>query len=459
MSCPEHTTERKLLARIDLHVIPFLCVLYLLAFLDRVNIGNANVYGLSEELGLKGHEYNVALVVFFIPYILFEIPSNILLKHFRPRLWLSINMFLFGFATMMQGFVKSYGSLVAVRFFLGLFETGMFPGCFYLIGMWYKRSEAQKRFTFFFGSTTLAGAFGGLIAAGIGKMAGTAGYSGWRWIFILEGLFTVLVACVFFFILPGFPEEAKWLAASEKKYVASRLEEDQGQAALDKKITIKDVLGLFKDFKIYPAALMYMGVIVSSYGYAYFSPTLIRTYGYDPIHTQLFSVPPWASAFIFSMMIAALSDRARMRMPFAISCTVMALTGLAILLKVHDDIHLQYGALFLVICGSFSAMPLVVCWFTMNLGGHHRRSVGTAWIISVGNIGGIVAVFSFLKTDAPRYITGYSICLAFATLSIISAMAYGFLCLRENQKRRQGNAAEVANVELGDLYDTYRYFL
>ena len=102
VECPPHTTERKLVTKIDLHVIPFLCILYLLAFLDRVNIANANVAGLSRELGLENHEYNVALVIFFVPYILFEIPSNILPKRFKPNVWLSLNMFLFGFVTIMQ---------------------------------------------------------------------------------------------------------------------------------------------------------------------------------------------------------------------------------------------------------------------------------------------------------------------------------------------------------------------
>jgi MFS family permease len=103
--------------------------------LDRVNIGNASVYGLVDELGLVGNQYNVALTIFFVPYCLFEIPSNILLKKFKPHVWLSLNMFLFGFVSIMQGIVKSYGGLLATRFFLGVFETGMFPGCFYLIGM------------------------------------------------------------------------------------------------------------------------------------------------------------------------------------------------------------------------------------------------------------------------------------------------------------------------------------
>ena len=179
--CPPNTTEAKLVTKIDLHVIPFLCIMYLLAFLDRVNIANANVFGLSAELDLvRDNRYNTALVIFFVPYILFEIPSNVLLKKMKPRIWLSLCMFAFGLVTMLQGFVQNYSGLLATRFFLGLFETGMFPGAFYLIGMWYRRDEAQKRYSFFFSSTTLAGAFGGLLASAIGKMDGMRGYRGWR---------------------------------------------------------------------------------------------------------------------------------------------------------------------------------------------------------------------------------------------------------------------------------------
>lgn len=182
--CPEHTTEARLLAKIDFRIIPALCVLYLLAFLDRVNIANARLFNLEEDLGMNPDslQYSTAVVIFFVPYVLFEIPSNVLLKRFKPSVWLSGCMFMFGLMLVVQGLVQNYAGLLTVRFFLGLFETGMFPGCFYLIGMWYRRSEAQKRYSFFFSSTTLAGAFGGLLAAAIGKMQGIRGYSGWRWV-------------------------------------------------------------------------------------------------------------------------------------------------------------------------------------------------------------------------------------------------------------------------------------
>jgi MFS family permease len=206
--CPPHTTERRITTRIDSYIIPFVSILYLMAFLDRVNIGNARAFGLESDLHMGGVEYNTALTIFFVPYILCEIPSNILIKYLSPRVWLSICCIGFGAVTVFQGLVQNYGGLLTTRFFLGLFECVMFPACFYLLGSWYRRAEAQKRFSLFFSSTSLAGAFGGLLASGIGKMDYVRGYRGWRWIFILEGIFTVLLGIFFLFTFPSFPEQA-----------------------------------------------------------------------------------------------------------------------------------------------------------------------------------------------------------------------------------------------------------
>jgi sugar phosphate permease len=132
--CPPHTTEKELTRRVDFHLIPFLVILYLMAFLDRVNIANARSFHLIDDLNLGGVQYNTALTIFFVPYVIFEIPSNILLKRFSPRIWLSACCLGFGLVTVLQGLTQSYGGLLATRFFLGVFETGMFPGCFYLLG-------------------------------------------------------------------------------------------------------------------------------------------------------------------------------------------------------------------------------------------------------------------------------------------------------------------------------------
>jgi MFS family permease len=151
--------HRKLMWRIDLHVIPWIAVLYFLAFLDRVNIGNARLFGLETDTGLHGSQYNIALLLFFIPYILFEVPSNLLLKKMRPKIWLpcislcgsllTVALMLgWGLVTMFMGWTHNLSGLIACRFFLGVFEAGLLPGCVYVISMWYKRHEGI--FPFFF---------------------------------------------------------------------------------------------------------------------------------------------------------------------------------------------------------------------------------------------------------------------------------------------------------------------
>ncbi|CAD6586114.1 MAG: hypothetical protein ASARMPREDX12_002272 [Alectoria sarmentosa] len=431
VQCPSHTTERALVRKIDWRLLPILCAIYIMAFLDRVNIGNAVIYGLEKDLKLTGTQYNTALTVFFVPYVLFEIPSNVLLRRLRPHVWLPICMFLFGLVMTLQGLVQNFSGLIATRFFLGLTEAGVFPGCFYMIGMWYKRSEAQKRYTLFFSSTQLAGAFGGLLASAIGKMNGIRGYHAWRWIFILEGLLTCVIAIASFFIISDFPDDAKWLTEDERAYINARLQAEQGGSTIDRRIEVHDIVKVFTDYKLSDARPAKIFALVT--GYAYFAPTVIETYGYGQIQTQLHSVAPSAAAFVFSILVAILSDLTHHRFLFAFTPICIAIAGVAVLLTVHDNKHLEYGALFLVTMGTFSAMPVVICWFTMNLRGHYARGVGTAWQIGFGNIGGIISTYAFLMKDAPRYERGYAILLGFLCLAALSCVLYlASLWRREN---------------------------
>ncbi|KAL5341431.1 major facilitator superfamily domain-containing protein [Aspergillus crustosus] len=458
--------ERKLLTKIDFRLLPILCVMYIITFLDRVNIGNAAVLGMKEDLNItSGTRYNAALMIFFIPYILFEIPSNLLLKKLKPHVWLSFCTFGFGLILTLQGFVQTLDTLMVTRWFLGMFETGMLPGCVYLLGMWYKRSEAQKRYSFFGSSTILAGAFGGLLASAIGKMDGVSGYRGWRWVFILEGVVTCLMAVVVYYVVPDFPEDCQWLSEREYEFLKAKMGKETGRLEGGRKIGWRDVLGVFRDYKIFLGAFMMFGQVVSGYAYAYFAPTIIRAYGYGEIKTQLYSVPPWAAAFAFNMINACLSDYFRNRYIFAILPILVCMSGYGILLSVHDTAHhhLQYGALFLLTCGCFSAGPVFLCWYGMNLGGHTRRSVGTAWQIGFGNVGGIIATYSFLEKDAPLFRNGYIIGLSFTCFSGAMATLYLLAVWHENQKRERMMAEGAVEVtaedeaRLGDLACTYRY--
>ncbi|THH30751.1 hypothetical protein EUX98_g3426 [Antrodiella citrinella] len=459
----EKIVEWKVMAKIDYRVVPMLCILYLLAFLDRVNIGNAALFGLKDDLNLRGTEYNTALVIFFVPYAICEIPANILLKRFKPHVWLSGCMFMFGVVTCLQGLTQNYSGLLATRFFLGFFEAGMFPGCFYVLAMWYKRSESQKRCSFFFGSNNLAGAFGGLLASAIGKMDGMRGLRGWRWVFILEGTLTCVISVMLFFLISDFPEEAKWLTPAEKAFVKKRLREDVGESRRDEKITPGLIWNVLSDHKVIIGGFMYFGLIIPAYGYAYFAPAIIQGLGHSDIRSQLLSVPPWACAFVFAMAIAFASDHLQHRFLFTVAPMAVAVAGFVVLLVTDTNTNLKYGALFLATCGTYSAMPVVLCWFTTNLAGHRRRAIAIAWQIGFGNIGGIIAAYAFLSQDAPRYTAGYSLCVGFICFSAVSASAYAIACLRENRKRDRDTVSASSDVsevfQEGDLNQDYRYLL
>lgn len=222
----------------------------------RANMSNALTMNMPKELHLTGQQPNTALAVFFVPYILFEVPSNILMKKLSPHLWLAICTFGFGIVMIGQGFVKNLSGLIATRFFLGFFEAGIFPGSFYLISFWYSREQAQKRFTVYFCSVILASAFGGLLATGIANMDGVGGRSNWRWVFILEGILTCLVAVAAYFFISDFPSDAKWLTETERSIVLAKTGE---QKYADDKISGKDLLEFFKDPTNYLGALMYFG--------------------------------------------------------------------------------------------------------------------------------------------------------------------------------------------------------
>lgn len=194
----------------------------------------------------------------------------------------------------------------------------------------------------------------------------------------------------------------KWLRDDEREYVKARLRASQGESGAERKIKFKDVLTVMSDYKIWLGGFMYFGLIVPAYSYAYFAPTIIQSYKYDPITTQLRSVPPWVVSFGFSMVVAVFSDWAKHRFLFIIGAICIAITGFAILLTVHDNLQVQYAALFLTCMGTYSAMPVIVCWFNMNLAGHHRRAIGSAW-----QIGGFISVCVFIlncgNTDHNRF--------------------------------------------------------
>ncbi|KAJ3568230.1 hypothetical protein NPX13_g6493 [Xylaria arbuscula] len=251
--------ERRLRWKIDLHVYPILYVVYALSFLDRINISNARIQGLTEDLELYGNRFNVALFVYFIPYILLEVPSNMIIKRVRPSWYLSGLMFCWGIVNMSMGFVKTYAQLVVLRFLLGALEAGVIPGIIYLTSMYYKRHDFQVRMSFFFSSVVVAGAVGGLLAYAIADLDGQHNIRAWRWIFIIEGAVTAFISLIAVFLIVDWPSQARFLSAEEKSLLARILAKDGGDAARMDTLNKQAYKLIFRDFKIWLGSLIYLG--------------------------------------------------------------------------------------------------------------------------------------------------------------------------------------------------------
>ncbi|KAI9843963.1 MAG: hypothetical protein M1837_006004 [Sclerophora amabilis] len=461
----DSAAERRLLRKCDLRVVPILFVLYVVSFLDRINIGNARIEGLEEELQMAGSDYNVALQIFFVPYILLEVPSNIILKRIAPSTWLSSIMFLWGIATVCQGLTRSFAGLVVCRALLGVFEAGFLPGSIYLISMYYKRHELQKRFTAFFCSGLVAGAFGGLFAYALAKMDGIGGYAGWRWIFIIEGLLTIVLAVISKFLIVDWPETARFLNAEEKALLSLRLEQDGGFARMDR-LDRKAKMRILRDWKIYVGTVIYIGVCTSGYATAFFIPTILNEFGYSSSQAQLHSIPIYVAAAGVMLFAAWATDRLRHRYSFTIGGVLLSTIGYVVLLAQGGvAVGVKYMAVFFVVTGVYVTQPIAMVWLANNMGGHYKRSVGSAVQIGFGNIGGIIGSNIFITTQKPRYPVGYGTGLGMLWLCALMCTVFFFGMRAENRKREAGKRADrwqLTKVELenlGDEHPKFRYVL
>lgn len=462
---------RKLLWKLDWNIVPFLSLLYLLSFLDRTNIGNAKLFGLQKSLhmpttGPKAIQYNAALAIFFPFYVAAEIPSNMMMKRLRPSLWLTIIMLAWSICTICMGFVTNYKGLLVVRAALGVAEGGLFPGVTYYITMWYARHECGLRMALFFSAATAAGAFGGLLAFGINKMDGVGGRKSWSWIFILEGILTLVVAFVAYWAINDYPRTAKFLTEEERTEVERRLKSDR--SSLADEFDVKYALDALKDWKIYVHMLITIGIYTPLYSISLFLPTIIKNMGYTNEKSQLMTVPVYVVACVFTITAGFLADKMRQRGIFMLTFEIVAIIGFAMLASSGKP-AIQYVGTFFAASGIYPLVPMGVAWNGNNIGGSLKRGVGIAMHVGFGNLGGAISAFCFLPKYSPRFIPGH------ITLASTVAMSAVLTCLMsvylriENKKRDQWaidnnmqpeNYTEdqkVAERAKGDNATFYRY--
>ncbi|EXJ68458.1 uncharacterized protein A1O5_08250 [Cladophialophora psammophila CBS 110553] len=467
---------QRILRKVDYRLIPLLGVLYLLAYLDRSNIGNAKIAGMYEDLDLYGMRYNTALTVFFVPYALFEVPSNIVLKMLRPSIWISILCFLWGLVMTLMGIVTSYEGLVTARFFLGVTEAGFFPAATYLLTIWYRRYEIQRRMAVFYAAASLSGAFSGLLAFAIEKMDGIAGLAGWKWIFILEGLAPIAVSFTLYFLLPDKPETARFLTKEEREFIVNRIAlhtgSGQGRVTNVDKMSWSYIKAGFADWRIWCAVIPFWACSIGTYGFTATVPSVIKQMGYSSANAQLMTIPIYVVGMIATVIVAFWADYVHQRTPFIMGGFAVGVAGFIAQLAIPHPKYsgVAYFFLFLVAVGLYCPFTCIVTLIANNLAPSSKRAVGMALLISVGNMGGICGSNIYFSAQAPKYPTGFGVSLGICALGIVAAFILRVAYQRENKLRddllaREGEEAIKAKyteqelLDMGDKSPFYRYTL
>lgn len=389
----DHAAEKKLVRKLDLYIVPIIMLLYLFSFLDRVNIGNARLYGMEEDLGLHGNQYQTAVSILFVTYLVAEIPSNLLLKKLRPSRWISAITTSWAIIATLTGITQNYSGLIACRVLLGLVEGGLFPGAAVYLTLFYTKRELALRIGYLFVSAAIAGAIGGLLGYGIGFMDGVANQRGWRWILIIEGLPSFVLGIATWFLLADSPETAFYLSVEEKHLMKIRRDRQAGQTESAQKFHKADVYAAFRDWKVYAFCIGQFGTDTMLYGYSTFLPTIIKGLGtWSTAQTQALTIPCYCLGALSYVIVARISDSQQKRGLYTVIFGAISVVGYGILIS-EARMGVHYFACFLVAMGLYVTAGLPLAWLPSNQPRYGKRTTATGMQLTIGNASGIMAPF------------------------------------------------------------------
>ncbi|OHW98934.1 MFS transporter [Colletotrichum incanum] len=450
----DRNVESRIRLKIDLCVIPLAALIFLVCFIDRSNIGNARLAGLEKELGLVGYDFNSVNTVFYVSYVAFEVPSNVLCKIVGPGWYLPGLTILFGLLTVASAYVNNYSQLAACRFLLGIAEAGIMPGLSYYLSRFYRHSELTFRLSLYIVMGPLAGAFGGLLASAILRLEGFGARipaESWRAIFAVEGVVTVAVGLLALVFLTDRPETARFLTPQEREIAIIRLREERVGATviLDRISKNKMIKGAINPVTA-TTSICFMFCSLSVQGLALFAPTIVRSIypNVSVTRQQLLTVPPYAFGAVCLLLMCYASWKLNRRQIFMIACAPPMMIGYLIFLCTnYRQTTARYAAVFLMASTSFILGPLCHAQASANVSSDTARNMSIAICMFFGNIGSLVSTWSFLPSDAPNYRIGCG--LNFATSTLILATAVGawvWMRLDNNRKDQKNVDAELASL-------------
>lgn len=436
--------ETRLRRKIDWRLLPVIILMYILNYIDRNNIAAAKLAGLPEDLNLDPNtsEFETAVSILFVGYLLMQIPSNLFLNKIgKPAIYLPACMMVWGVISAATAAVTNFGGLIAVRFFLGFVEAAYFPGCLYYLSCWYTRKELGLRTALLYSGALISGAFSGLISAGITQnMNGVRGLDAWQWLFLIEGVITVGIAFAAFWILPNFPRTTTWLSEEEKALAIWRLEEDIGEddwIDSEHQSLWTGARLAFADLKTWVLLVLLFGINASG-SVTNFFPAVVKTLGYSNVITLLLTCPPYVLAVITTFINAWHADRTGERywhimLPLAVAMAAF------ILAAATTSLAPRYVAMMLMVPGVYCAFVVALAWISNTLPRPPaKRAAALAFINAVSNSSSIYASYMYEDRMAPRYIIAMSVNCGTIFLAMIGATVMRIILVRLNRKLDQG---------------------
>ncbi|EGP82808.1 uncharacterized protein MYCGRDRAFT_51568 [Zymoseptoria tritici IPO323] len=443
---PEFTykEQRKIIHRIDRRLILATGLMYCVSGLDRGNLPNAAIAGMTKDLELNvGYRYSIVALVFFITYALSQPPATILTRILGPRIFLPALCCSWGIVMIGFGFPKVWTPLVPLRLLLGLFEAGMFPGSVYVISTWYSRYDQQKRFAAFFIFTMLTSGCGGILAVGLEQMDGLGGYAGWRWLFIMEGILTVVIGVIGYVLMIDFPDRAikgkhwHFLKENEILFIMRRIKKDRNDGEAEP-WNFRKWLSAGADPKVWSFALIFFALTTSGYALSYFLPSLLReNMGFTINESQMLTAPQHVFAAILLALFAWVGDKYHIRGPMLLVNAAMGLTGCA-LVGYSQAVGARFFGTFLICGGSSGAIPTCVAYQANNIRGQWKRAFTSATLVGFGALGGIAGSLVFRTQDKPDYKPGIWACMACNGLIAVLVCVNTWHFRRENARADRG---------------------
>lgn len=368
-----------------------------------------------------------------------------------------------GIVMTLTGIVQNFQGLVVARLFLGITEAGFYPGAILICSSWYAPNEVGTRIALFYTASALAGAFSGLLAFAITNMDGLGGLEGWRWIFIVEGIITVVLGALVPFILIDKPEYSKWLEDDERRYLMLRKQFRDGGAnisAKGAKFSWPVLRSVLLDYKLYMSAAIYWCSTGPNFGMKFTMPRIIANMGYKSSDAQLLTIPPYVIGAISAYVACRCSDIFKWRLPFIAGAQTIVIVSFAILFAFADEPHRvaeNYFAICLSCVGFYPINPNIAAWTSNNLAGPAKRAAGIGFMLMIANTAGVIGSFMYKEEESPTYPTGYGTSLGLMSFGLLTAVSLELILWTINKRDAKFSEDEIRSnyteQELADMGD------